>query len=163
MTRPTRPVGTPTTLDTLTMNIRYRIPDLPGVAATLTAEVTRDDRAFITDSAVLALRAKLLAERLPPQTHNHVFDLNKAVPDPRWATWWDHLKATVRDRWWARAWVRRHPPRTVDTTVRVIDRYVIPVTVHSWWTYPHASIVPPDLGHAVLYTETTSTEWGTNR
>lgn len=105
--------------------------------------VERDHHAFLLDNIVISLAAKIITETLPPQ------QITDTVTDPRWATWWDHLKATYRDRWWIAypldfGWIK--PPRAVDTPITV----TVPVAAH--WTYPHASVwIPPEFGTAVMY------------
>ena len=90
------------------------------------------------DRMVLDLRAKVLAEQLPPQTITHTVRVEAL--DPRHATWWEFFKATYRQRWWMR-W-RDWTVRYVDTPVTVQRSVVVKVRDH--WTYPRASIIPPD-------------------
>ncbi len=87
---------------------------------------------------VLELRARVLAEQLPPQTIRHT--VRVTVDDPRFATWWDAFKATYRERWWMRwrSWEIRH----VKTPVAV-ERQVV-VNVRDHWTYPRAAIQLPE-------------------
>jgi hypothetical protein len=92
---------------------------------------------------VARLDAEVAAEHLPPRS------FTVYVPDPRWATWWDHLKATGAHRWWGRAVARRWPPRTVDTRVRC------DVDVRSYWLYPDTPLPRSGLGRPVVYTNTT--------
>jgi hypothetical protein len=117
---------------------------LPAHTLALTAAQQRD---YLRDRIYYTLRHDLLAERLPTRT------LRFTPTHPRWATWWDHLKATYRMRWWAAWWVRRHPPRHVDEPVPVV------VDVQAAWTYPHAP-VPGGLGYSVLKVDTPTTYWG---
>jgi hypothetical protein len=100
--------------------------EMPQVSQTLNLTL---DPNYATDRLAARLTAFILAERLPPQR------LRGEVQDMRWATWYDHLKATVQDRWWAAAYVRRWPPRAVEVPIRVS------VPVQGWWTYPHAPYV----------------------
>ncbi len=95
----------------------------------------------VADRIVATVRAKLYAEKLPTQSYV------VCTPDPRWATWWDHLKATYRDRWWAAAYVRRWPPRTIETTVRTV------VNVRSMWVFPDAPYAR-DMGAPMMWTTT---------
>jgi hypothetical protein len=124
-----------------------------GVSEYLTTDRMRltsekDTFTLTADLLRLKLETFVLAENLPPQAF-HV-----RTADPRWATWWDHLKATVRDRWWARRFVARFPPCTVDTPVDVT------VDVHGMWTYPNTPhlrpphLRPPELGLPVFQTQT---------
>jgi hypothetical protein len=96
-----------------------------------------------TERLVMTLHADVYAERLPSQQHRIT------VTDPRWATWWDHLKATYRHRWWAQWWVRRYPPRTVDTPITAT------FNVRAAWRYPDTPHLRPGLGTPVLWTATT--------
>lgn len=100
---------------------------------------------YETDHMVLQLTAKVLAQQLPPQAMQHL--VRATVDDPRHATWWEHYKATYQQRWWMR-W-RTWTIRYVDTPVTV--QRLITVTVRDHWTFPEASIVPPDkLGRPVM-------------
>lgn len=92
---------------------------------------------------VARVTTQLCAERLPPQS----FVIYRL--DPRWASPWDMWKAMHRNRWYAAWWVRRRPPRTVDTTVRAV------VNVAAMWQYPDTPIRPLGMGAPVVYTMTT--------
>lgn len=148
----------------IVVGVRQVLDDMPQAAYTATASTRRD---HLIERTALDLRARVLAEELPPQhlttrsTADHVFDLNVQQGDPRWASWWDHLKATYAHRWWARPLVRRFPARTIDTVVTIRDRQTrtcehhIDVTVRQRWVYPHAPyVISPDLGAAVFKSDT---------
>lgn len=128
------------------MNVRYRTRVPQAVLDTGRVTVDRDSDAFLLDHVVVTLSAKILAEKLPPQ------QITDTVTGPRWATWWDHLKATYRDRWWIWyptdfGWIK--PARTVQTPIAV----TVPVLAN--WTYPNASLrISDSFGSAVLYTTT---------
>jgi len=99
-----------------------------------------DPIGFIADRVGMRITAEVLAERLPPRT------LTVRLTDPRWATWWDHLKATGKQKWWGWWWIGRlRPPRTVDTIVTGNIR------IDTWWSYPAAHF-RPGLGNPVLKT-----------
>lgn len=140
--------GPQVTLETLTLG-RSDTVDLPQSMRTSGRADVYTDRA--ADRLILQVRADVYAERLPSQTYHAVVD------DPRWATWWDHLKATYRDRWWARAAVRRWPPRHVLTPVPVT------VDVAARWKYPDTPVYREGLGRPVVWTETTYRNWGDYR
>lgn len=134
----------PMTFPVMRFHARTRIPY--AILDTGRVTIDRDTNAFLRDQVVVTLSAKMLTERLPDQ---HITD---TVTDPRWATWWDHLKATYRDRWWIAypldfGWIK--PPRHTLTPITV----TVPVAAH--WTYPDASLrIPEEFGAAVLYTTT---------
>lgn len=108
----------------------------------------------VTDRMVLQLRAHVLAEQLPPQTIQH--RVRVETKDPRFATWWDHFKATYQHRWWMR-W-REWDVQTVRTPV-VVERTVC-VSVRDHWTYPRAGIaLPSEFGSPVLVSTWDSTDW----
>lgn len=75
---------------------------------------------------------------------------SETVYFPRFATWWDHFKATYRGRWWMR-W-RRWQVRFVAEDVTVTAKVVVDLT--RYHTYPQANIVPPEFGRPVRWTET---------
>lgn len=114
--------------------------------ATLASTVQLD--AFVDDmiqNMVFELRARVLAEQLPPQKISH--RIRVTTDDPRFATWWDAFKATYRERWWMRwrTWKVEHvmTPVTVARTVEV--------DVQNHWTYPRAAIqLPESLGRPVM-------------
>jgi hypothetical protein len=123
---------------------------------------------YLRESLVYQLKASVLAEKLPPERievkldypHPEAVGEFGCQDDPRWATWWDHLLATYRGRWWTR-WFRE--PRTIMIPVRY--RVTMPVTCHhraqvdvlAAWTYPRANTALPGLGHPVLVAD--RTEW----
>ena len=111
---------------------------------------------YLTDRMVLDLRARVLAEQLPPQQIHH--PIRVEVDDPRHATWWEFFKATYHQRWWLR-W-RSWPIRHVNTPVAV--QRTITVDVRNHWTFPRASIIPPDSGlgtPVMVATWTTEDRW----
>ncbi len=65
----------------------------------------------------------------------------------RFATWFDHWKATYRGRWWMRwrRWTVRYNIEHHPITVRVA------ADLTRYWTYPEASITPPEFGEPVRY------------
>lgn len=144
----------------LRVGVTTHLDDMRYLRDTMTADVRRD---YTVDRAVMHIRGYVLTEQLPTQTArdvwsgNHVFELDIAQPDPRWATWWDQWKDTYRHRWWAAWWIRHHPPRYTTTTVRLRDTHVrscrheLAVDVRDHWVYPYASIVPPEFGYSVLW------------
>lgn len=94
---------------------------------------------------VVQLRGHVLAERLPPQ--QVTADYSGEVEVARYATWWDHYKATFRGRWrmsWRRWGIRyrwcRYPYRGVAK-----------VAVRTYWTYPQARTpLPEEFGSPVM-------------
>lgn len=111
------------------------------VVRTLEADFPLD---FLTDKLVVQLRARVLAEQLPPQAITRV--IRVVQEDPRHATWWDHLKATYRGRWWWPAWLST--VRTVQTKVAIYRTVAVEVRPH--WAYPEAEIPIPDMGQPVM-------------
>lgn len=131
------------TLNQLKVAVRRTLPrEMVFVLSTTEADSFLQHE---TDRMVLELKARVLAQQLPPQTMQHLVRVETL--DPRHATWWDHYKATYQQRWWMRwhTWTVRY----VDTPVTV--QRLITVTVRDHWTFPEASIVPPDqLGRPVM-------------
>lgn len=126
------------------------LADMPGVSNTAEFRTRMDD---IAGRMILDLRARVLAEQLPPQTIHHTVRVE--TTDPRHATWWDAFKATYQQRWWMRwrRWQIRyvHAPVTVERTVEV--------SVRDHWTYPRAAIVLlPEFGSPVMVSTWTSTD-----
>lgn len=124
-------------LDVIKVGIADRITD-ERLARSVDIAVARD---HLYDAFIVRLTTAVVAEKLPPQTFVGY------TPDPRWATWWDHLKATYRGRWWTR---RLSPPRTVDTLVRC------DVQVRARWQFPDTPVPREGLGRPILYTESTT-------
>lgn len=113
------------------------------------------ERDYLTDQIVMDMCARVLAEQLPPQTIDYAVRVE--TTDPRFATWWDHYKATHRARWWMR-W-RSWSVAYVDTIV-AIDR-IVTVAVRDNWTYPRAAVRMPDhFGAPVLVSLVESTDLG---
>jgi hypothetical protein len=106
--------------------------------------VRNDDYSFIAERAAVELSREVYAEQLPAQ------QITVTLTDPRWATWWDHLKATGKGAWWGRWWIKAlRPPRTVDTYVTG----TVKVLCH--WTYPDSRFLVEGLGNPVLKSRTT--------
>lgn len=84
------------------------------------------------DKMVAELRTTVLAEKLPPQHVRHV------SMEPRHASWWDHLKATYRGRWW---W-----PAALGHVSYVDVPVVTYLHIRDHWAYPKASLIPPENG-----------------
>jgi hypothetical protein len=104
--------------------------------ATVMPTVTLD--AF-ADRLVIDFRREVLADKLPPQHARHVAMVQ------RHASWWDHLKATYRGRWW---W-----PRVLSPVSYVDVPVVVNLAVRSQWLYPQATIRYDEaLGRSVLWT-----------
>ncbi len=65
----------------------------------------------------------------------------------RFASWWDHWKATYRGRWWMRwrRWEVRYNIEHQPIEARV------EVDMTKYWTFPEADIVPAALGAPLGY------------
>jgi hypothetical protein len=68
----------------------------------------------------------------------------------RFATWWDHWKATYRGRWWMRwrRWTVNYNIEARTLTARAeadLSRY---------WAYPQANVTPPEFGAPVRWSVT---------
>lgn len=134
------PIMSAATVDVLRVKVNQRI----GRAAAQQLDV-RMLRDVLTGDLVAELQTVLLAEQLPPET----VLLEQEVTTPRFASWWQHLRATYRQRrWWGWVLGRRRPIRMLDEvhTLRAV------VELRSWWTYPKASLTLPggEFGPAVL-------------
>jgi hypothetical protein len=92
------------------------------------------------------LTCDVLSERLPPETVTRTERQHVTVDAPRWATWWDHAKATYAGRWWAAWYVRRRPPQTVTVPATGWVTATATVNLERFWTYPEASIRDPNMG-----------------
>lgn len=103
---------------------------------------------YLVDTLTVELRAHVLAHQLPPETVVAV--VSGDTEAKRFATWWDHFKATYRARWWMlwRRWDINY------TTVKVPYEHLTNVTVRGAWTFPEARIYPPELGAPVYVTIT---------
>lgn len=137
------------------MRFEYRMPLGAGVLDSIRTRVDMGDQ--VMRHAIISVAGSLLAEQLPPVT----LDDQQAFTVPRYATWWDHYKATHWDRgrmWWLRelGWVK--PPRTVDEP----HTHVTTVDVRGRWTYPRATTVAPgrDFGHVVYKSDTSFRDAG---
>lgn len=140
----TTPETPPLTLHPLKFAVHRPIPE--SVRQTAQMEQMYDT---VRDSLVLKMSATVMAEQLPDQT------LRGEVTAPRWATWWDHLKDTYRDRWWFAWVVRRWPVRYIDVP------HQVHVPLQSWWTYPDTPhLYHSGMGYSVLRVQPTPPEWG---
>lgn len=157
--------GTQITLDLLKVTAQRVITEEAGhtLAGMSDWQVRRLFTTWAGDVA-LSLTARVLAESLPPQEITHQvagwtpLHAEGTVPAARFATWWDHFKATHRGRWWMR-W--RHWPvhytwefhRWRYDEDRQPWRRTVTVSVRHHWTYPRAAIpLPPEFGGPVLAT-----------
>lgn len=137
------PIMPAATVDVLRVKVQRRVGRV--AADQLSVATLRD---VITNDLVADLETALLAEALPPET----VLLEQEITTPRFASWWQQLRATYRERrWWGWLLGRRRPIRMVDEphTLRAM------VELRSWWTYPNASIVLPgrDFGPPVLHVD----------
>lgn len=131
-------------LDMLKVAVAQRIG--AQAAHQLAVRAERGDT-VLADELVVRLESFLLAEELPPIGLDDV----ESFTVPRFATWWDHWKATHREKWWMWAlrdfgWMK---------TIRYVDephRHRTHVKVRTRWTYPRATtVLPADrFGHVVL-------------
>lgn len=102
-----------------------------------------DPAGFLADHLTVTLTAEVYAERLPQR------QVAVQLTDPRWATWWDHLKATGKETWWGWWWIGHlRKPRTVDATVTGTIR------IDSMWTYPDSPLLREGLGAPVYKAST---------
>ena len=95
------------------------------------------------DAMRLTLAMDVLAEKLPAeQVRKH---RREVIHTARFATWWDHWKATYRGRWWMR-WRRWSVRQLVDE--HELEATAV-VDLQRYWTYPRAALPVPELGEAV--------------
>lgn len=132
------------TLDRLLYTVRQYLHDLPFAA---------DSAVLVRHAELMALelRAEVLAEHLPPeQVHHTVRDtqtFSGEVRDQRFASWWDHFKATYRQRRWMRwrYWTVRFQTVVIPYRQQVACRHRVTVNVRQHITYPRARVaLPPD-------------------
>lgn len=91
---------------------------------------------WIADRMVLTLHQDVLAEKLPPQSFIHRTTI------VRHASWWEHLKATYRGRWW---W-----PSRLSRLRYVEEPVAVRVVVRDHWKFPEQTAIR-DLGRPVLH------------
>lgn len=103
----------------------------------------RLDLRQMLDPMLFELSTSVLSERLPTErvTRTH----REQIETARFATWWDHWKATYRGRWWMR-WRRWSVRQLVD--VHEVEA-VAAVDLDRHWTFPRAAIPVPELGEPV--------------
>ncbi|GAA3751839.1 hypothetical protein [Micromonospora maritima] len=103
----------------------------------------RLDLRQLLDPMMFELSTAVLSERLP--TERVTRTRREQIETARFATWWDHFKATYRGRWWMR-WRRWAVRQLVDT--HEIEA-VAAVDLDRHWTFPRAAIAAPELGDPV--------------
>ncbi len=108
----------------------------------------------ILDLMVHELSVDVLSDRLPPAEIHHTVrakqtvTVDGTVTYDRFATWWDHYKATYRGRWWMRwrRWnvrtVKEAHPYTVTRDIRC--KHHVTVDLERYRTYPHATVALPE-------------------
>ncbi len=125
-------------LDPLIAQIRHRLDR--GTYLSQQAQLS-----YCVEDLTVELKSYVLAHQLPPETIADV--ITGTVQDQRFATWWDHFKATHRGRcWmrWRRQWIINYQ------TVEVPYRHTAQVTVRGHWTFPQARLAyPRELGEPV--------------
>lgn len=124
------------TLEWLKIGMRAEIPQ--SVLDTVELSVWRND---LIDNMVFALRAKVLADELPPEQITQRYDVTWTVP----ASPWQHFKQNHDRSWWLRWLVARHPVR-LDDHRKTVE---FTVDLHRYHTYPEARVTPSWLGHPV--------------
>lgn len=99
----------------------------------------------IFDPMLLELRTFLLTDKLGDKEIREERTVDHECV--RFATWWDHWKATYRGRWWMRwrRWTVRYNIEHHPLTARVS------VDMSRYWTFPEADVYPDSLGAAVPY------------
>jgi hypothetical protein len=122
--------------------LRRLVADRAGVSV---ADSLRMELQRQVDGMAVELSGFVLAERLPPVREVRSATVVFEVP----ASWWQHLKATVRG--WR--WCRRVTGRW-QVAVRVVERRVeLSVELQRWWTFPKATVQVPELGRPVRVSE----------
>lgn len=135
--------------DVLLQRLKYAVRRDVTMEAAATVPTLVFDR--VADRMVAEVRRDVLAERLPTQSLRVVGDV------PRHASWWDHLKATYRGRWW---W-----PRALSVVRYTADPAIVSyVDVRTYWAYPEAParlLGEPGFGRPVLVTYLEEVDDGT--
>lgn len=103
----------------------------------------RMDFRQLLDPMFAELSTTVLSEQLP--TERVTQRRREEVETARFASWWDHWKATYRGRWWMR-WRRWSVRQLVDT--HEIEA-VAAVHLDRFWTFPKAAVSVPELGDPV--------------
>ena len=124
------------TLEWLKVGLQTRIPQT--VMDTIEVRAWRDD---MLDDMVFALRAKVLADQLPPEKITRRRDVSWEVP----ASPWQHFKQHHANSWWLRWLVTRRPAR-LDTHRKMVE---FTVDLRRYRTYPEARVSPAWLGRPV--------------
>lgn len=95
------------------------------------------------DDMRITLITAVLAERLPAEQVRE--RRHEVIRTARFATWWDHFKATYQQRWWMR-WRRW-------TVRQLVDEHELEATavvdLQRYWTFPRAAVSAPQLGDPV--------------
>jgi hypothetical protein len=136
-------------LQPLTVAVRTHLSEeMPALAHSVTLGQWYDDIAM---KMVLSLKAKVLAEQMPPQTFERTFRIRHSRNE--YESWWDHFKDTYQHRWWMR-W-RKWNVRM--RKVAEVTSHVVSVAVQDFWTYPQARATLPEryYGKPVLVSEIT--------
>jgi hypothetical protein len=99
----------------------------------------------VIDPMMLELATYLLTEKLGEEriVEEHVEEHDCL----RFASWFDHWKATYRSRWWMR-W-RRWEVRFNIEHQPVRARVEVDMT--KYWTFPEADIIPSEMGRPMGY------------
>lgn len=100
---------------------------------------------FFSDSIVLALRAELLAERLPPRSYTDSASTKFLYP----ASPWQYFKRVHAKSWWLGWLVNRRPVRNITVTRSL----TLSLDCSDWVAYPHQTLVDPRLGKPVRIAE----------
>lgn len=125
-------------IDEITLNwVRVQVANAvtPEFAETVRPEIVRRE---VWGQLVYALRAKVLADQLPPERETAEKTFRFPVP----ASPWQQFKGLHAETWWLRWLVRRRPVRTVDHVFR--GELVVDLTRHR--TYPEARISADRMG-----------------
>jgi len=94
---------------------------------------------------MIQLVSEVLTEKIAQEDHEVTYN------PP--ATWWQFFKATYREQWWMRRFVKRYPVKRA--TVRKIVHF------EAKRNYPNADIPPTPLNRPIVVETVSETAWST--
>ncbi|MFI7608518.1 hypothetical protein ACIBTV_25660 [Micromonospora sp. NPDC049366] len=97
----------------------------------------------VLDQMAVELTTSVLADKLPTEQVRQY--RRERIETARFATWWDHFKATYRERWWMR-WRRWRVAQLVDE--HLLEAVAV-VDLQRYWAFPRAAVPAPQLGEPV--------------
>lgn len=142
MSAPRRPYGAhPAPEQAYLEAMRVSVTELLGEFAASRMDY-RLRRAYAPPALAHRLAVDVLARCTGPRRYTD--SRSASVELVRFASWWDHFKATYRRRWWMR-WRRWRVQYTLREATAVAT---VTVEADIAAVFPHAGVLPPALGEA---------------